>query len=119
MIAAGLRRLAILGTSLVSQVRVMIRSFRDKETERIWRGQQSRKFPGAVQDRALRKLRQLDASLTLDDLRNPPGNHLEALKRIVQASGAFGSTTSGASAFVGSMARRMMSRSLTITERLR
>ncbi len=28
----------------------------------------------------LRKLRQLDASLTLDDLRNPPGNRLEALK---------------------------------------
>ena len=28
----------------------------------------------------MRKLRQLDASLTLDDLRNPPGNRLEALK---------------------------------------
>ena len=58
----------------------MIRSFRDKETGRIWRGQPSRKFPGDIQDRALRKLRQIDASLTLDDLRNPPGNHLEALK---------------------------------------
>jgi hypothetical protein len=44
----------------------MIRSFRNKETERIWRGQQSRKFPGDVQDRALRKLRQLDASLTFE-----------------------------------------------------
>jgi toxin HigB-1 len=58
---------------------VVIRSFRSKETERIWRGLQSRKFPGDVQNRALRKLRQLDASLTLEDLRNPPGNHLEAL----------------------------------------
>jgi proteic killer suppression protein len=58
----------------------MIRSFRNKETERIWRGQQSRKLPGDVQNRALRKLRQLDASLTLEDLRNPPGNHLETLK---------------------------------------
>ena len=56
----------------------MIRSFRSKETERIWRGQRSRKFPGDVQDRVLRKLRQLDASLTLEDLRNPLGNHLEA-----------------------------------------
>jgi toxin HigB-1 len=56
---------------------VVIRSFRSKETERIWRGLQSRKFPGDVQNRALRKLRQLDASLTLEDLRNPPGNHLE------------------------------------------
>jgi toxin HigB-1 len=58
----------------------MIRSFRNKETERIWRGLQSRKFPGDVQGSALRKLRQLDASLTLEDLRNPPGNHLEALR---------------------------------------
>ncbi|HTT85066.1 MAG TPA: type II toxin-antitoxin system RelE/ParE family toxin [Rhizomicrobium sp.] len=58
----------------------MIRSFEDKETERIWHGQHSRTFPGDIQDRALRKLRQLNASLTLDDLRNPPGNRLEALK---------------------------------------
>jgi proteic killer suppression protein len=58
----------------------MIRSFRNKETERIWRGQRSRNLPGDVQNRALRKLRQVDASLTLEDLRNPPGNHLEALK---------------------------------------
>ena len=58
----------------------MIRSFRDKDTERIWRGRQSRKFPDDIQDRALRKLRQLDASLTLEDLRNPPGNHLEPLR---------------------------------------
>ena len=33
-----------------------------------------------MQDRALRKLRQLDAALKLEDLRNPPGNQLEALK---------------------------------------
>jgi len=58
----------------------MIRSFRCRETEGIWRGERSRKFPGDMQDRALRKLRQLDASTTLDDLRNPPGNRLEALK---------------------------------------
>jgi toxin HigB-1 len=50
------------------------------DTEHIWRGQQSRKFPGDVQERALRKLRQFDASLILEDLRNPPGNHLEALR---------------------------------------
>ncbi len=58
----------------------MIRSFRDKETERIWRGQRSHKFPANLQERALRKLRQTDASLTLEDLRNPPGNQLEALR---------------------------------------
>jgi len=39
-----------------------------------------RKFPGDIQDRALRKLRQLDAAATVEDLRNPPGNRLEALK---------------------------------------
>ncbi len=58
----------------------MIRSFRCRETDGIWQGRRSRKFPGDMQDRALRKLRQLDASTTLDDLRNPPGNRLEALK---------------------------------------
>jgi toxin HigB-1 len=58
----------------------MIRSFRGKETWRIWLGQQSRKLPGDIQERGLRKLRQLDASLTLEDLRNPPSNHLEALR---------------------------------------
>jgi toxin HigB-1 len=58
----------------------VIRSFRDKETERIWQGQRSRKFPGDIQERALRKLRQIDASLTVDDLRSPPGNRLEALR---------------------------------------
>ena len=58
----------------------MIRSFGDKETARIWRGQRSRKFPADLQERGLRKLRQIDASLTLEDLRNPPGNQLEALR---------------------------------------
>ena len=58
----------------------MICSFGGKETERIWRGLRSRKFPDDIQNRALRKLRQLDASVTIDDLRNPPGNRLETLK---------------------------------------
>lgn len=58
----------------------MIRSFSCEETERIWEGRISRVFPPDIQDRALRKLRQLDAALTLDDLKNPPGNRLEVLK---------------------------------------
>ncbi len=58
----------------------MIRSFVCKETAKIWEGRASRRFPQDIQNRALRKLRQLDASLTLDDLKNPPSNHLEALK---------------------------------------
>jgi toxin HigB-1 len=58
----------------------MIRSFRSSEAQRIWQGQSSRKFSRDIQDRALRKLRQLDAAVTLGDLRNPPGNRLEILK---------------------------------------
>lgn len=58
----------------------MIRTFRCKETEKLWRGERSRKISGGIQERALRKLRQLDAALTMADLRNPPSNHLEALK---------------------------------------
>jgi proteic killer suppression protein len=59
---------------------MMIRSFRCKETERVWQGHSSRKFPGDIQDRAIRKLRQLDAATTIEDLRKPPGNRLEILK---------------------------------------
>jgi toxin HigB-1 len=58
----------------------MIRSFECKETEQIWQGRSSRKFPGDIQDRALRKLRQLEAAAIMEDLRNPPANRLETLK---------------------------------------
>ena len=58
----------------------MIRSFGCKETERIWEGHVSRRLPHDIQNRALRKLRQLDAALVSDDLKNPPSNHLEILK---------------------------------------
>jgi len=58
----------------------MIRSFACRDTERIWQGWSGRKFPRAIHERALRKLRQLDASRTLDDLRNQPGNRPDALK---------------------------------------
>ncbi len=57
----------------------MIRSFRDRETERVWSGAGSRRLPGDIQDAALRKLRLLDAAEKVDDLRLPPGNRLEAL----------------------------------------
>ena len=59
----------------------MIRSFRDRETERVWAGERSRRLPGDIQDVALRKLRQLNRSVVLEDLRAPPGNGLEALTK--------------------------------------
>ncbi len=57
----------------------MIRSFADTETEKLFRRERVRKLPLDIQRTALRKLVQLDAVLTLDDLRVPPGNRLEAL----------------------------------------
>jgi proteic killer suppression protein len=58
----------------------LIVSFLCKETENIWNGKRSKKFPEDIQERALRKLRQLDASQNLNDLKNPPSNRLEHLK---------------------------------------
>ena len=58
----------------------MIRSFRDKETEKVYRQQFSSKLPQDVQKTALRKLILLDNASGLSDLRVPPSNHLEALK---------------------------------------
>ena len=58
----------------------MIRSFADKETERIWNGDLSRRIPNQIQALARRKLRMLNAAQRLDDLRIPPANRLEAMK---------------------------------------
>jgi proteic killer suppression protein len=61
-------------------VMIVILSFADRETERIWAARRSRRFPSDLQDAALRKLRLLNVSGRLEDLRIPPGNRLEALK---------------------------------------
>jgi proteic killer suppression protein len=58
----------------------VIRSFADKETERIWNGDLSRRIPNQIQALARRKLRMLNAAQRLDDLRIPPANRLEAMK---------------------------------------
>ncbi len=57
----------------------MIRSFADKETEKIWNRQRSRKLPPGIQERALRKLRELAAATMLETLRFPPSNRLHVL----------------------------------------
>ena len=56
----------------------MIRSFRCKDTERLAAGYRVRRFM-AIERVAQRKLAQLDAAATLEFLRAPPGNRLEAL----------------------------------------
>ena len=57
----------------------MIKSFNCRETEKIFRGERSKKFPADIQRQAFQKLAMLDASETVDDLRIPPSNMLETL----------------------------------------
>ena len=59
----------------------MIRSFKDKETERVYSREGSNKLPRDIQQIALRKLRMVNNSKTLNDLRIPPANRLEKLER--------------------------------------
>jgi len=57
----------------------MIKSFRCKETEKVFSRHLSRRFPPSMQSKAYRKLILLDAAEKLDDLRVPPGNRLGKL----------------------------------------
>lgn len=59
-------------------MRGMIKSFRCKDTERLFAGERPRRFR-SIQDAAERKLTLLNAAETLEFLRSPPGNRLEAL----------------------------------------
>lgn len=58
----------------------MIKSFADKDTEKLFHGRFANKLPPDIQRVAQRKLRQIHAADVLADLRVPPGNRLEALK---------------------------------------
>jgi proteic killer suppression protein len=57
----------------------MIKSFANKETEKVFNREFSRKLPPELQRPARRKLELLNAAGTLQDLRLPPANHLEKL----------------------------------------
>jgi proteic killer suppression protein len=58
----------------------VLRTFRDKDAERIWQRGRSKRLDQATQRAALRKLLILDAADQLGDLRVPPGNRLEKLR---------------------------------------
>ncbi len=58
----------------------MIASFKDAETERLFRTGASRRLPANLKQVAARKLGWLHAAHELHDLRVPPGNRLEALR---------------------------------------
>ncbi|MEW6087073.1 MAG: type II toxin-antitoxin system RelE/ParE family toxin [bacterium] len=57
----------------------MIKSFKCRETEKIFNRLFSHKLPHNIQKVAFRKLRMLNRANILNDLRVPPSNHLEAL----------------------------------------
>ena len=57
----------------------MIKSFKDKETKKIFLGEFSKKFPSEIQQRARRKIDSLELAEKLEDLYAPPSNHLEQL----------------------------------------
>ncbi len=58
----------------------MIRTFRCRDTERVFQRQFARKFPRNIQQRAFMKLNAIDAATRVQDLRLPPSNRLETLK---------------------------------------
>lgn len=60
-------------------IRTVIRTFADGDTEALFNGVRVRRFVN-IERPARRKLEYLDAAVSLDDLRVPPGNRLEALK---------------------------------------
>lgn len=57
----------------------MIKSFGSKETEKIWNGIRSSKIPPEIQKIGRRKLRMINSSINLNDLRVPPSYRLEKL----------------------------------------
>jgi proteic killer suppression protein len=58
----------------------MIKTFGDRESEKIWNGIRSKKLPNEIQEIARRKLRMLNNARDENDLRIPPSNRLEKLK---------------------------------------
>lgn len=58
----------------------MVKSFKDKETEKVYSREGSSKLPRNIQQVALRKLRMINNAKNLNDLRIPPANRLEKLK---------------------------------------
>ncbi len=65
--------------ALVTYCDIMILSFGNKETNKVWNGERVKKWPLDLQNSARRKLRMLNNSFDITDLRIPPSNRLEKL----------------------------------------
>lgn len=59
---------------------LMIRSFKDKDTERVFQGQWSKRLPQDLQKRAKMRLDRIHAAIEIKDLTRPPSHKLEKLK---------------------------------------
>lgn len=58
----------------------MIVSFKDTETQKVFKGKRSKQLPPSILRTAMRKLWMVDAAVHISDLRVPPGNRLEKLR---------------------------------------
>lgn len=78
--SSGLTCSVIDASRYVWQYFIMIRSFADRDTERVWLRESAKRIDPRIYKVANRKLHLLDAATTLEALRVPPGNHLEVMK---------------------------------------
>ncbi len=88
----------------------MIKSFKDKEAERLFTREPSRKLSPEIQRIGLRKLRMLNRAKTLDDLRIPPETAWKLSRETAWGNIVSESTTGGESALYGNKATSMKSR---------
>jgi len=70
---------ALENNNVLRYYRIVIRSFKDKETELVYNEQFSKKLPHDIQRIALRKMVMIHRAVSLEDLKIPPGNKLEQL----------------------------------------
>lgn len=71
--------LAFDANSVVRYYVRMIKGFRDKDTEKLWRGRKSKVVPPHLREKAFAKLLSVDIATSLDELRAPPSNQLHKL----------------------------------------
>ncbi|XDD59787.1 type II toxin-antitoxin system RelE/ParE family toxin [Leptospira sp. WS58.C1] len=57
----------------------LIKSFENKDTEKVWKGLFVKSIPNQISEIALRKLRMINNSQSVENLKSPPGNKLELL----------------------------------------
>jgi len=94
----------------------MVRSFRDRDTEKLFHRERPRRLPASVRRTALRKLAVLNAATDLADLRVPPGNRLEKLAGDREGQCSIRINDQWRSASSGGTVTRTMSRSRTTTK---